>query len=55
MILKDKRIDSIKGKILKDLYNRLLNRKSRVIEEDEQIRMNMMRKLCLVNSEDDIK
>ena len=34
MILKDKRFDSIKGKILEDLYNRLLNRKRRVIEED---------------------
>ena len=48
MILKDKRFDSIKGKIPKELYNRLLNRKIRVIEEDKQIRMNMVRKLCFV-------
>ena len=55
MIMKDKRFDSIKGWIPKDLYNRLLNRKSRVIEEDKQIRINMVRKFCTVNSEEDIK
>ena len=35
MILKDKRFDNIKGKIPEDLYNRLLNRKRKVIEEDK--------------------
>ena len=54
MILKDKRFDTIKGQIPKDLYSRLLNRKSRVVEEDKQIRINMVRKLCTVNSEEDI-
>ena len=55
MILKYKRFDSIKGKIPKDLYNRLLNRKIKVIEEDKQIRMNMVRKLCFLYNEEDIK
>ena len=32
MILKDKCSDTIKGQIPKDLYNRLINRKSRVVE-----------------------
>ena len=55
MILKDKRFDSIEGQIPKEMYNRLLNRKSKVVEEDKQIRMNMVRKLCSVNNEEDIK
>ena len=54
MILKDKRFDTIKGKIPKDLYNILLNRKSIVIEE-KQIRVNMVRKLCPMNNEEDVK
>ena len=33
MILKDKRFDTLKGKIPEDLYNRFLNRKSIIIEE----------------------
>ena len=35
MILNDKRFDSVKGKIPKDLYNRLMNRKRKVIEEEK--------------------
>ena len=35
MILKDKRFDTIKGQIPEDLYNRLMNRKSRVVEEEK--------------------
>ena len=54
MILKDKRFDSIRGQIPENLYNRLRNRKSRVVEEDKQIRMNMVRKLCFVNNEEEI-
>ena len=38
-----------------DLYNRLLNRKRRVIEEDKHIRINMVMKLCFVNNEEDVK
>ena len=52
MILKDKRFDSISGQIPKDLYNILLNRKSRVVEEDKKIRLNMVRKLCSLNNEE---
>ena len=54
MILKDKRFDSVRGQILEDLYNRLLNRKSRVVEDDKQIRLNMVKKLCSVNNEEEI-
>ena len=35
MILKDKHFDTIKGQIPEDLYNRLMNRKSRVVEEEK--------------------
>ena len=35
MILKDKRFDTIKGQILEDLYNRFMNRKGRVVEEEK--------------------
>ena len=55
MILKDKRFDSIKGQIAEDFYNRLRNRKSRVIEEDKKKRMNMVKKICIVNNEEEIK
>ena len=55
MILKDKRFDSIKGKILEDLYNRLMNRKNRVVEEEKKIRINMVKKICIVNSDEDVE
>ena len=55
MILKDKRFDSIKGQIHEDLYNRLMNRKSRVVEEEKKIRVSMIKKLCTVNLEDEIE
>ena len=35
MILKDKRFDTIKGQIPEDLYNRLMNRKRRIVEEEK--------------------
>ena len=35
MILKDKRFDTIKGQIPEDLYNRLMNRKNRIIDEEK--------------------
>ena len=55
MILKDKRFDSIKGKIPEDLYNRLMNRKNRVVEEEKKIRINMVKKICIVNSDEDVE
>ena len=55
MILNDKRFDSIKAKLLEDLYNRLMNRKSGVIEEKKHIRVNMIKKLCVVNNDEDIE
>ena len=55
MILKDKRFDIIKGQILEDLYNRLMNRKSRVVEEEKQMRINMIKKLCIINNAEDLE
>ena len=51
MILKDKRFDNIKSQIPEDLENRLINKKSRVIKEEKRIRVNMVKKLCIVNSD----
>ena len=55
MILKDKRIDSIKSKIPENLCNRLINRKNRVVEKEKKIRINMIKKLCIVNSDEDLE
>ena len=55
MILKDKRFDSIKRKILEDMYNRLMNKENRVVEEEKKIRINMIKKLCTVNLEEEIE
>ena len=55
MILKDKRFDSIKGQILEDLYNRMRKKESRVTGEDKQIRINVVKKLCIVNNEENLK
>ena len=49
MILKDKHFDTIKGQIPEDLYNILMNRKSRIVEEEKQMRINMVKILCIVN------
>ena len=54
MIIKDRRFDSVRGQITKDLYNRLRNKKSRVMEEGKKIRFNMVKKLCIVNNEEEI-
>ena len=54
MILKDKNFDTIKGQILEDLYNRLINRKSRVVEEEKKIRVDIIRKLCIINNDEDL-
>ena len=54
VILIDKRFDNIRGQIPEDLYNRLRNRNRRVIEEDKKIRINMVKKLRIVNNEEEI-
>ena len=54
MILKDKCFDNIKGQIPEDLYNRLINRKSRMVEEEKKIRIDMVKKLCIINNDDDL-
>ena len=46
VILKDKCFDTIKGQIPEDLYNRLMNRKSRIVEKEKNNRVNMVKKLC---------
>ena len=55
MILKDKRFDTIKGQILEDLYNRLMNRKSRIVEEEKQMRINMVKKMCIINNDEEME
>ena len=37
------------------MYNRIRNGKSRVIEEDKKISMNMVKKLCIVNNDEELK
>ena len=54
MILKDKHFDTIEGQIPEDLYNRLINRKSRVVEEEKKIRIDMVKKLCIINNDEDL-
>ena len=55
MILKNKWFDNIKSKKPEDLNNRLINKKNRVIEEGKKIRVNMIKKLCTINSKEDIE
>ena len=55
MILKDKRFDTIKGQIPEDLYNRLMNRKSRIVEEEKHMRINMVKKMCMVNNDEEME
>ena len=54
MILRNRRFNSIQGKIPKDLYNKLLNRKRRVVEEDTKLREIMVNKLCEINTKEDL-
>ena len=54
MILKDRHFDTIKGQIPENLYNRLNNRKSRVVEEEKKIRVDIIRKLCIINNDEDL-
>lgn len=54
MIFWKKKFDNIQNKILEDLFNRLLNRKKRVTEEDTKLREKMIYKLCEVNSKEDL-
>ena len=37
------------------MYNRLINRKNRVIEEDKKIRINLIKNLCAVHNDDDVE
>ena len=55
MILNKRKFEDIKDQIHNDLYERLVNRKKRVEEEDKQIRENMIGKLCVVESEEHMK
>ena len=54
MILRNKRFDSRQGKILENLYNRLLNMERGVVEEDSKLRERMINKLCEVSTNDDL-
>ena len=52
MILSNKKFEVIKDKIPQDLYERLLNRRRRVANEDKGIRENQIRKLCQIDSDE---
>lgn len=54
MILKNNIFEDIQKNIPQHLYNRLVNRRRRVIEEDKKIRKNFIKKLCEVNIDDDM-
>ena len=55
MILKDKHFDTIKGQIPEDLYNKLMNRKRTIVKEEKQMRINMVKKMCIVNSDEEME
>ena len=52
--MRNKRFYSIQNKILEDLYNRLVNRKKRVLEEDLNMRITSINKLCDVGSKEEL-
>ena len=54
IILGNKKFENIQNKIAKDIYNRLINRKKRVLEEDLTMRITMVNKLCKVDSKEDL-
>ena len=53
MILMNKKFENIQNKIPKDLYNRIINMKRRELEEDLDLRITMINKLCEVDSKED--
>lgn len=55
MIVIDKKLSTIHGKIPEDLYNRLVNRKQRAQEEDIKMREHVIRQFCEVEDEDHLK
>lgn len=55
IILADKNFDSIQGKIPNELFEKLVNRKKRAVEEDKSIRENYVRKLCEIKDEENFK
>lgn len=55
MILADNKFHDIKGKIPNGLYEKLVNRKKRAIDEDNGIRERYVRKLCEIKDEEHFK
>ena len=53
MILRYTKFENIQNKIPEDLYNRPINRKKRVLEEDLNLRITMINKPCQVDSKED--
>ena len=45
MIFSRKKFKDVKDEIPKDLYERLLNRRKRVVDEDNNTKQNQIRKL----------
>ena len=52
IFLKKKKFENIQNKNPKVLYNRLINRKERVLEEDMNMRIKTINKLCDVGSKE---
>lgn len=52
MILSNIKFEDIEGQVPKDLYERSVNRKKRVIEEDKSIRERLIIKLCEVKDDE---
>ena len=53
MILSNKRFENIKNKIPEDLQYRLVNRERKISEEDMNMRITMINKLCDVDSKEE--
>ena len=47
-----KKFEQIQGQIPKDLYDRLINKRKRVSDEDTSITENQIRKWCKVRNDD---
>lgn len=54
MIWSNKIFEDLQKQIPKDLYERLINRKKILFEEDENIKENMIRKLFKVESDENL-
>ena len=52
--MRNKKFENIQNKILEDIYNRIKNKKKRLLEEYLNLRITMINKLCEVDSKEDL-